>query len=655
MSASTKDPLGVTGVMLDGKYSVEHAVGEGGAAVVYRGTHAQVGATVAIKFLVTLGQAPEHERPVIMDEFRREARLVAELSARSSAIVQARDFGVLERPGHTPLPYLVLEWLAGKTLDEVIVAETNAGKAPRTLKEAAQLLEPVAGALAIAHERNVAHRDVKPENVFVLDGAGSQPGARIKLLDFGIAKVMQTRASGLQQTGTLPTAFTPHYGAPEQFSRTYGETGPWTDVFAMALVLIEVMQGGRRAFAGDDYMDLARQSCDEDRRPTLRTLRHPVSDACEAVFARALAVQPIHRYPTMSEFWTALLGAVDPRAENFPLTGPSAALAAKRASSPPAPLTPSTFESAEGRRSGGSRTIIVAALGIGAVAIFGAAVFAGFKTANSGARAETSATPASSTAAQPTVRPSGSMTSVPELNLCPEGALVVSGGRFKMGSDDPVSKDDAPTHNAFLDTFCIDRTEVTVAAYGRCLAAGSCTAIHSAGVQPSGKCTADSAALVEHPLNCATFDEATTYCAFRGMRLPTEAEWELAARRGGELPWEGVDASERANLDGKDAFEGTAPVGSFPKGASKDGVLDLIGNVAEWTSDWFGPYATAEIVNPAGPKSGTKRVLRGGAWTGQRAADKGPALARLTATFREALTPETRSASVGFRCAKALR
>ncbi len=646
MSATTKDPLGVTGLTLDGKYTVEQAIGEGGAAVVYRGKNVQVGATVAIKFLFTLGQAPESERPAIMEEFRREARLVAELSTRSSAIVQARDVGVLERPGQTPLPYLVLEWLSGKTLDEVIVGETNAGKAPRTLKEAAQLLEPVAGALAIAHERNVAHRDVKPENVFVLDNA-NQPGARIKLLDFGIAKVMQTRASGLQQTGTLPTAFTPHYGAPEQFSRTYGETGPWTDVFAMALVIIEVMQGGRRAFTGDDYMDLARQACDDDRRPTLRTLKHPCSDAVEAVFARALAVQPIHRYPTMSEFWTALLGAVNPQAESFPLTGPSAAAAAKRHSAAP----PSTGTAAP--PPGGSRTIIMAALGIGLVAIVGAAVFAGIKH---GSTPEASATAiARSASAAPLVEPSAVAKPATEVNLCPEGALVVSGGRFKMGSDDPVSKDDAPAHNAFVDTFCLDRTEVTAAAYARCVSAGSCAAVAVSAVQPPGKCTSESGVLAEHPINCTTFDEATTYCAFRGMRLPSEAEWELAARRGGELPWDGADPSERANLDGKDGFENTAPAASFPKGASKDGVVDLIGNVAEWTGDWFGPYAAADMVNPKGPSTGSKRSVRGGAWTGMRVAEKGPALSRLTASFREALSPDARSASVGFRCAKSLR
>ena len=654
MSATTKDPLAVTGLVLDGKYTVEQAIGEGGAAVVYRGKNMQVGATVAIKFLVTLGQAPESERPAIMEEFRREARLVAELSTRSSAIVQARDVGVLERPGLTPLPYLVLEWLSGKTLDEVIVGETNSGKAPRSLKETVQLLEPVAGALAIAHERNVAHRDVKPENVFVLDTNGNQPGARIKLLDFGIAKVMQARASGLQQTGTLPTAFTPHYGAPEQFSRTYGETGPWTDVFAMALVIIEVMQGGRRAFTGDDYMELARQACDEDRRPTLRTLRHPCSDAVEAVFARALAVQPMHRYPSMSEFWTALLGAVNPQAESFPLTGQSAAAAAKRQSAAPPPASTAPPR-------GGSRTIIMAALGIGLLVIVGAAVVAGIEHGRSqGASATASVATASAT--PPPVESSATSKPPAAVNLCPEGALVVAGGRFRMGSDDPIAKDDAPAHNAFVDTFCLDRTEVTAAAYARCVSAGSCATIAVAGVEPAGRCTSESSVLGEHPLNCATFDEATTYCAFRGMRLPTEAEWELAARRGGEVPWEGSDASgqgiavgERANLDGKDGFEHTAPVASFPKGASKDGVVDLIGNVAEWTGDWFGPYSANDMVNPKGPGTGSKRSVRGGAWTGMRVADKGPAPSRLTASFREALAPDARSVSVGFRCAKSLR
>ncbi len=652
MTTGRRDPLHVANVLLDGKYLVEHAIGEGGAAVVYKATSQASGGPVAIKFLITLAQAEDSERARVMEEFRREARLVAELSARSSAIVQARDLGLLKRPGRSDLPFLVLEWLDGRTLDEVLVAETNSGKAPRTLADAIKLLEPIAGALAVAHERNVAHRDVKPENVFVLAHAGTGPGAQIKLLDFGIAKVMQAQAASLSHTGTLPTAFTPHYGAPEQFSRTYGETGPRTDVFAMALVLIEVMQGGRRAFRGDDYMELARQACDENQRPTPRALQHQVSDAVEAVFERALAVNPMLRYPTMAEFWSALLGAFNTRVSGFPLSGPSAAEVERRASAPPPAAAAGAGRAAD---SNPSRKIILGSLVVGVTMIVLAAVTVGVRRSRaSGAPTASASAPAADSAASST---QVSASSVPAAapSLCPEGALVISGGRFTMGSLATQARDDVPEHTVFVDTFCLDRTEVTVEGFKRCVSAGSCSAPSSSDAEDASKCTFEKAELQKHPVNCVSFDQAATFCAFRGMRLPTEAEFELAARRGGVVPWEAAGDEVRANLADKDGFDATAPVGSFEQGASRDGVLDLIGNVAEWQGDWFAPYTEAEVVNPKGPASGSKRVVRGGAYSGLRAVTKLAAPPLLHAAVREFAMPEARSARLGFRCAKSLR
>ncbi|MFO0551516.1 MAG: bifunctional serine/threonine-protein kinase/formylglycine-generating enzyme family protein [Polyangiaceae bacterium] len=670
MAARTRDPLGLTGTVIQGRYAVGAAVGEGGAAIVYRGEHVSAGVPVAIKFLVVMAQASEADRPLIMEEFVREGRLVAELSTRTSAIVQPRDLGVLERPGEPPLPYLVLEWLEGRTLDEMLVAETNARKPPRPLVEAVQMLEPIAGALAIAHEQNVAHRDVKPENLFVVADPAGLPGSpstsaaagvRIKLLDFGIAKVMQRRISGLHQTGTLPTAFTPHYGAPEQFSRTYGETGPWTDVFAMALVILEVMQGGRRAFEGDDYMELARQSCDEDRRPTPRTLKHVVSDEVEAVFERALAVQPSHRYPDMGLFWAALLGALDPRAAGFPLSGPSRT-AAKQASAPPPMSTAlaSTFPAPVPRKR--RNPIITVAFAGGLLLIVSAAVVAGIKlskksSASASASASASSTP-SSVASTPRVvvtsasAPTSTSTSD---DPCPPGSVVVGGGKFLVGCADPKDVEDGPRHHAFVDSFCLDLTEVTVKAYRACVDAGHCDKPSPAS-SDAARCNFDAADRATHPMNCVTQPEAQGFCADRGMRLPTEAEWEIAAGRGVDgLPWNAAGAiTTLANLDGSaDGFDGTAPVGSFPNGATTTKVVDLVGNVAEWVADFYAQYPAEERVNPTGPETGTKRVIRGGSFLGLRFTE-GPKLGKVVVTHRDAVDPELRSPAVGFRCAKSL-
>jgi len=656
---TTRDPLGVTGVVLDDKFLVESPIGEGGAAIVYRGTHTRLGGKVAIKFLVSLSQAPAEEQGAIFDEFIREGKLIAELSQRSSAIVQARDMGVLERPGQPKLPYLVLEWLDGRSLDEVLVSETNSGKPPRSLAETVRLIEPIAGALAIAHERGVAHRDVKPENIFVVERPGTEsapgPGARIKLLDFGIAKVMKTRIAGIHQTGTLPTAFTPHYGAPEQFSRTYGETGTWSDVFSMALVILEIMRGGRRAFEGDEYVDLARQSANEERRPTPKNLGLTVTDEVEAVFARALAVRPMHRYAKMGELWAALLGAVDPRAAGFPLSGPSAAAAAQRKSAPPsqpALAAPAPAPSAPGS----SRKIILFAGLAGLALVVSAAVAAGIKASRRGPAATASAGPppsappsAGAGADRPTVVPGEALASaVPAPDaaskLCPEGAAIVNGGRFQIGS--ATAPEDGPRHPVLIDTFCLDRTEVTARAFSACVDAGSCSRPAPDRVESAkDRCTIGPPALEAHPANCVTFDQAATYCAFRGMRLPTEAEWEVAASRGagGAVPWDDQGPlPERANLETKS----TSPAGGLPRGSTKEGIADLLGNVAEWQADWFAPYKSGEALSPKGPETGDKRVVRGGSWSSP---------ATFSVARREAFPPETRSASIGFRCAKSLR
>jgi serine/threonine protein kinase len=126
----------------------------------------------------------------------------------------------------------------------------------RAIHEILALLDPAAAALEIAHSRGIVHRDIKPANFFVLgDPRGVE--AYVKVLDFGIAKVMSDHAAvaaALAQTGKEITAFTPNYGAPEQFSRTHGATGPWTDVFAMALIVVEMLRGGQPALEGTDLI-----------------------------------------------------------------------------------------------------------------------------------------------------------------------------------------------------------------------------------------------------------------------------------------------------------------------------------------------------------------------------------------------------------------
>ena len=300
------DTFGLLGRVLENRYLVEKAVGEGGFAVVYRGTHATFEERVAIKCLKIPAHFTHDARVMFIDEFRKEAKLLRGLSKLHPAIVEVKDYGVLEEKS---MPYLVLEWLEGKPLSDALPVWRKQGVAVLSEKAAVDLLMPVIEALVIAHRgdggNRIAHRDIKPENLFVIR---TPEGSSLKLLDFGIAKVMQegeaiTREQNLTNTGF--NAFSPLYGAPEQFyAKKYGKTGPWTDIHALGLVLVELVSG-HRALAGEEFAELL-ESATAEKRPTPRNRGANVSDEFEALCSKALSVDPRHRYQDANELLKAI-------------------------------------------------------------------------------------------------------------------------------------------------------------------------------------------------------------------------------------------------------------------------------------------------------------------------------------------------------------
>lgn len=174
------------------------------------------------------------------------------------------------------------------------------------------MLEPVAHALSLAHDKGICHRDLKPGNVFVV---GEPRGAdfTVKLLDFGVATFFSDawRTLGGRRRVVGANAFTPAYGAPEQFSSAYGVTGPWTDVFALALILVELV-AGREPMGDLTTEELSRVATNPLRRPTPAALGVEVPPAAERVLAKALAVYPAERWQTVGTFWAALREALNP-------------------------------------------------------------------------------------------------------------------------------------------------------------------------------------------------------------------------------------------------------------------------------------------------------------------------------------------------------
>jgi len=215
----------------------------------------------------------------------------------------------------------------------------------------------------------------------------------------------------------------------------------------------------------------------------------------------------------------------------------------------------------------------------------------------------------------------------------PEGMVELPAAAYMMGSrTGSGDEEEHPMHEVLLAAFFLDRTEVTVDAYAACVEAGRCKA---ARVELPF-CNAKVEGRGGHPINCVDHEDASAFCAFAGKRLPTESEWEYAASGGNEkrkFSW-GEEEPDRARACY--FHEGTCPVGSFAPGAF--GLLDMSGNVWEWTSTFWGPY-------PGEPLAGTNRVYRGGSWS-----RRFPRWLRNT--LRNRYPPDKWSAALGMRCAR---
>lgn len=686
-----RDPLQINDQLVAEKYRIERLVGEGGFAVVYRAMHTIWNKPVAIKFFSGLSSVPVDQRDRFQQAFIQEGALLTELSSQTAAIVQARDVGSFTTADGHWMPYMVLEWLEGISLEDALERERAAGAAPWSVEAVTRLLGQAASALEVAHQRGIAHRDVKPANLFVLGDDARAPRATLKVLDFGVAKMMTDNTqlqAALAKTGMNLTSFTPQYGAPEQFTRSLGATGPWTDVFALALVAVEMLSG-RLALEGDDVVQLAVSASHPDRRPTPRALGVQVSDAVEAVFAAALAIRPEDRFPRAGLFWEALKHALPSTlTTQAPLasTGTAATeLAPGRGSLPSArPLAHSNHTTTGGssamtaineQQPARSSAPLIAG-GLVGVALLGAGLF----LLKSRSAPEVPAPSASAQAAlPPPSAPAASASAAPVDPGCPTRMVQIPAGEFFQGSDAKDALDNQkPAHHVSLQKFCLDLYEVTAGEYRGCSDQGKCkragTEVEWPKITPADKklysplCTISDPTKADHPINCVTWEMASLYCKAQGKRLPTEAEWEFATRGpdGRVYPWGDEPPTEKhlnacgpecvqwssqhgvaatALYPKSDGFATTAPVGQFEAGRSRFGPFDVVGNVWEWVADWYAPYTAEEKTAPTGPDSGERKVIRGGAFNGSYESWLRP-------SFRYAQDPAALSHGIGFRCAK---
>jgi len=705
----------ILGTVLDGRYRVEAVLGAAHAGgTVFRGRDAAAGSTVVVRCPAIPGALRGAELDAALAAFLEEASLLASIGQGSNDVEQLLASGVASHRGSSDVPYTIFEWLAGRSLERHIAEHVGGG----SISEALITLEPAARALAIAHAKGAAHRDVRPANLWLAELSGR---TSLKVAAFGLATTI----------GGGESAFAPEYGAPEHFKRSYGAIGPATDVYGLALCVIEMVTG-KRALAGADAGELYLATSDLARRPTLRAHGSHISDGVESVLQRALAVDPKRRWASAREFWDALVSAVPehtpappsvraraserpgarvgattpgvrPQSNSPPASVPPGMAAMGRAemvssrpasvlsggagSTPSMPLLaedarlgdsvrppvkrPGATDDRDRDRSGTWAWLAMLGLGVVFVAVIVAKVGgaggtatetrAGTGTGTGTSKMASSAPPV----AAPVVAVAASKESGEQaVHVMPFLAdmVKVPAATFVMGSDHD-GKGEKPAHAVKLThAFYMDRIEVRADAYAACVEEGACPVnrVHAGElVETAYGCNTDKERPT-HPANCIDRMQASSYCAFVRKRLPTEAEWEYAARGsdGREFPWGNTPPTTcaMAILTGMAGAcgdrKGTWEVGTTADGKSAFGALDMAGNVWEWVADGWDAYPTAAadggsapVVDPKTTLQPTGRgILRGGSW------DYSVTSAKVT--YRLPFAAASGNVSIGFRCAR---
>ncbi len=278
MDATTEDPL--VGTTLDGRYTIDKKLGEGGMGVVYLATHAIIGKKCAVKVL----RGELSGETEVAERFTQEARAAAAIG--NEHIIEITDFGQLPDGA----AYFVMEFLDGQALQDLLEEEEKAAD-DRVLHIIVQCCD----ALSAAHNIDVVHRDLKPDNIFLITKSGDSDF--VKILDFGIAKV--ARESGrLTRTGVI--FGTPQYMSPEQAAGTNIDAR--TDVYSLGIIMYEMLTG-HVPFEADTFMGVLTKHLYEEPIPP-RRLVPPVdiSQSTESVVLKAIAKKPEKRYQSMAEF-----------------------------------------------------------------------------------------------------------------------------------------------------------------------------------------------------------------------------------------------------------------------------------------------------------------------------------------------------------------
>ncbi|NPV57353.1 MAG: SUMF1/EgtB/PvdO family nonheme iron enzyme [Anaerolineae bacterium] len=551
------------GQVLQKRYRIVKLLGQGGFGAVYRAWDINLNRVCAVK--ENLDISPEAQR-----QFNREAMLLANLSHPNLARVL--DYFFLPEQGQ----YLVMDFVEGLDLQEMLEQRGSFDEA-----QVLQWMNQVLDGLIYLHRQTppVIHRDIKPANIRIT------PQGKAILVDFGIAKIWQP---GMRTTQGA-RAVTPGYSPHEQYGST--TTDARTDVYSLAATAYALLTGQ----VPPEVMD--RISGTE--LPAPGSLKPGISPHVSQAILRALEIQPANRFQTVVEFKAALAAPV-----TVDVAPP------KNQTSASMPRKPWQW-------------LVGAGLGlltVGAVflVLISRLTLPGSGTSPFDPKTETPLKTITPGGVLPTATGYVMYTRIRTTDGMVE--VFVPEGDFVMGTESSYTLFAGPEHSVYLDRYWIDQTEVTNVMYARCVAAGACSDLE--GIERSSQTRDDyydNPIYADYPVQNVDWFQADAYCRWAGAQLPTEAQWEKAARGvdGRTYPWgEGIDCTH-ANFYGKDegCIGDTTRVRSYPSGASPYGAYDMVGNVSEWVADWYAEdyYSSlVEWINPRGPAVGVGRVRRGG-------------------------------------------
>ena len=625
------------------RYRVIHQLGHGGMGAVYQAMDENLSCVVAVK--ETFATTDEQRRA-----FKREAELLANLSHPTLP-------RVMDHFTHGEGQFLVMQFVPGHDLAELLELREQPFGVAKVIDWADQLLD----ALEELHSSDppIIHRDIKPSNLKVT------PKGKILLLDFGLAKGVagQMSTADVDSHGRSIYGYTPNYAPLEQI-RGRG-TDPRSDLYSLAATLWTLLTGevppdalSRVAEKEEGNPDPLRPAHEinpqvtmplsnlllqamslnrNHRQSTAAEFRNGLRDVRQAEFERpTLRLQRPHALES-----TSLPPAPPPqsgrKAPERALTGsPSSPhVPTMRVDSPPAvpswegiaisASTADSFAGEDGQRKTWKPAALIGAGAIVLVMAIGLMVWrpwAREQPANGSTKANQQAEPGK--------------TNLRLSNNAPSGMVYVPGGEFTMGRDDG-DEYERPAHKVTVEPFFMDVNEITRQQYQDFVSKTG----HAAPANWSGKKLP--AGTGNWPVTDVSWDDANAYAKWAGKRLPTEEEWEFAARGtdNRSYPWGSDWQSGNANAD--EASKSLADVG-FYKGASPYGETDMVGNAWEWTASRLLAYPGGQL--PKQPLTGDLRVIRGGSYTESKE--------EATTTYRRGYPARGNYeyGNTGFRCVK---